>query len=286
MHAIRRTLFVGVLILAILACNLPAAAPTTDPAAAWTAAAMTVAAAMNQPPTVSALPPATPIPTRVPTDTFTPLPSLSPTSFFTSTPTVPVISVSVDTNCRSGPGKIYERVGGLLVGETAEVIARDPSGEYWYIQNPDKPNGFCWVWGEYASLSGNIVFLPVYTPPPTPTPEPDFEVVDVNVDSCVGWWLEFSIENIGAVTFESVSVVIKDMDTGTTLSDMSNSFTDLGGCVSSSIVKRINPGEMRVFSGPAFIYDPSGHKITTSIKLCTADTLEGTCITKQINFRP
>src|SRR5690349_9031722 len=58
--------------------------------------------------------------------TFTASPTasltLSPTPIFTATNAIPLISVTVPTNCRVGPGKVYDRVGALLVGEVAEVV--------------------------------------------------------------------------------------------------------------------------------------------------------------------
>jgi len=84
------------------------------------------------------------------------------------------VVVSVDTNCRSGPGSDYELVGALVVGEQAKIIAQaeiDEEGasiQYWIIENPDK-DGLCWLWGEYASVGGDTWSLPVITPPPTPT---------------------------------------------------------------------------------------------------------------------
>jgi hypothetical protein len=89
----------------------------------------------------------------------------------TATPTgtpVTLISVSVDTNCRIGPGRVYDWLGFLAVGEEVEIVARDPSGYYWYIKNPTA-DGFCWVAGDYASIVGETQPLPVYTPMPTPT---------------------------------------------------------------------------------------------------------------------
>ena len=57
MSTIRGTLFVGVVILIMLACDLPVRVPTADPAVAQTLAALTVAA-MQPPPTLTPLPPA------------------------------------------------------------------------------------------------------------------------------------------------------------------------------------------------------------------------------------
>jgi hypothetical protein len=108
--------------------------------------------------------------TMAPSDE-TPQPSPTPSATITLTPTQekPMVSVSVDTNCRTGPGKIYDWIGGLLVGEKAEVVGASTDGQYWIIKNPDQ-NGECWLWGNYATVSGDTVDLPRYTPPPTPTP--------------------------------------------------------------------------------------------------------------------
>lgn len=106
-----------------------------------------------------------------PTVTDTPAPTITLTSTITltATPEKPMVSVSVDTNCRSGPGKIYDWIGGLLVGEKAEVVGQSMDGNYWVIKNPDRA-GDCWLWGNYATVVGPIANLPKFTPPPTPTP--------------------------------------------------------------------------------------------------------------------
>ncbi len=112
-----------------------------------------------------------------PTTEEAPLPSftLTPTEISISTSTLTptldhaTVTVSVDTNCRTGPGKIYDRVGGLLVGETAEVVGKSSEGNYWIIENPDAA-GICWLWGYYATVVGSTKHLAIHTPPPTPTP--------------------------------------------------------------------------------------------------------------------
>jgi hypothetical protein len=104
-----------------------------------------------------------------PTETLTP--TLAPTPTETLTPTLsnPQVQVGVDTNCRVGPGDIYDIVGGLLVGETAQVVGQYLPGNYWIIDNPDG-SGDCWIWGYYATLEGPVDDLPYFTQPPTPTP--------------------------------------------------------------------------------------------------------------------
>jgi len=78
-------------------------------------------------------------------------------------------TVSVNTNCRTGPGVVYDLIGALLVGEQAVVVGKYTAGNYWIINNPDS-SGTCWLWGQYATVTGNTAGLPEYTPPPTPTP--------------------------------------------------------------------------------------------------------------------
>jgi hypothetical protein len=283
---IRRILFVGVLVLVILACNMPVAiAPTSDPGAAYTSAAQTVAVAVNQTlvPSFTSAPPASSTP---PLETFTPLPTLSPTLFFTATSSIPLISVTVDTNCRIGPGKVYDLLGGLFVGQTAEVYGKNPGNNYWYIRLPDNPGIYCWVTGQYATIVGNTALLPVFTPPPTPTPAPSFEVAFTGLDTCVGWWVELKLKNTGPVAFKSMSVSVKDLDTSTTLTDYENGFININGCLTSNSISSLDPGESFTISTPAFVYDPNNHKMRVNISLCTLINQGGECISTTINFKP
>ena len=81
----------------------------------------------------------------------------------------PLISASVDTNCRKGPATIYEAISYLLVGNTSEVVAKYQNGLWWVIKDPNNPNQRCWVWGQTTSVTGNWQQLPDATQPPTPT---------------------------------------------------------------------------------------------------------------------
>ena len=109
----------------------------------------------------------------IPSPTFTPgPPTLTTTPTHTSTPKVPTIKVSLDTNCRSGPGKVYDMIGALLVGETTEILARGSVPNYWVVDNPDYPGHECWLWGKYATVSGDTSHLPIRSAAPTPTPAP------------------------------------------------------------------------------------------------------------------
>ena len=109
--------------------------------------------------------------TPSPTPTPEP-PTATPTATSTPTPEAPTIEVSVDTNCRSGPGKTYDYLGALLVGERTEIVARSSIPGYWLVANPDRPGGTCWLWARYAQVTGSPDHLPMRTPLPSPTPEP------------------------------------------------------------------------------------------------------------------
>jgi len=292
MHRLKRTsLMVVVLLSGAAACALPGTAEP-DPRAAFTSVAQTVIAAVALTQRASL---ATPLP---PTAAFAPAsPIPMPTQTVTATPGVTVIplgaqiSVSVPTNCRSGPGKVYELVGALLVGQTVPVYGRDPTGMYWYIQNPDSEGDFCWVWGEYATLSGSTVLLPVYTPPPTPlptftpTPAPAFQASYAGLDSCSTWWPDIKLKNTGAIAFASIGITLKDMATGVVVSSIMDGFVDNTGCSSSSKASLL-PDKSVTASGPAFSYSPAGHKVRGTITLCSNSGLNGFCVTVPISFTP
>jgi hypothetical protein len=134
--------------------------------AANTIAAQTLAAPGETEEAIITEEEATPLP---PTETATDLPTA--TIAYTATSSVPMAQVSVNTNCRTGPGAIYDLVSALLVGQEAEVVARNADGSYWVIPNPGGA-GTCWLWGFYATVEGPTASLPVWDAPPTPTPLP------------------------------------------------------------------------------------------------------------------
>lgn len=95
---------------------------------------------------------------RQPTNTPIPPPVSGP----------PMVSVSQNTNCRAGPAVAYDHRYDMLIGKTAEVVGRSADGEYWVINRPDG-RGQCWLWDEYATVTGDTSKIPVMTPPPPPS---------------------------------------------------------------------------------------------------------------------
>jgi hypothetical protein len=278
----------AVLAIAALACSQTSPpVPPQDPNAVNTTIAQTVAArqteaALANPPTAtftaSSLPP---------TLTLEPTLSATPdTPEFTPTLETPLITVSVDTNCRVGPGAEFERVGILLVGETAEIVGREPKGEHWLIRNPDEGDvEYCWVWGEYATITGNLLPLLFASPPPPP-------VLNVNIsysklETCNGiWWVDFKLENLSGVSFRSISLVVRDAETNTVATMELNGFTNKDGCGTTRTVEALVAGGTLTVSSSALGYDPSGNNLGAKIKLCTNLDRSGACLERELSFKP
>ena len=296
LKAILKPLLSSVLLIAIQACAPPGRVPP-DPSTINTAIVQTIVAlTQTSGPGIPITGDESPTPTvsPVPTDTQTPSATLSPTPIFTFTPAVPLISVSVPTNCRVGPGNPYHRVGALLVGEVAEVVGHLPTRDYWIIRNPDRPNETCWLWGEYATVTGNTGVLPVFTPPPsptptfTPTPNPSFDAAFFNLKSCTGtgWWVDFELENHGGIPFDSMALTVRDAIDNTVLSLYADDFTNRISCNASATLASLPAGEELLVSSPIFTTNPSGHELHATITLCSGPRQSGICTTESINFTP
>lgn len=148
------------IIIALSACNLPSSEPSETEEADPAALALTITALASGQGNSAAAPQNT----VTPEFTGTPGPS--------ATPSVPQVSVTTNTNCRIGPGVQYDLIDALLIGQTAEVVGKN-SGvpNYWVIKRVNG-SGTCWLWGQYATVTGNTSNLAEYPVPPTPTPSP------------------------------------------------------------------------------------------------------------------
>lgn len=296
--------------LVLSGCNLPgmsvSSAPTLSQDAIFTAAAQTLAvqltqsaatqAAGAQPSPLPVLPSDTP---ALPSDTpaapsDTPTQEAPPTLAFTSTPNIPLISASVGTNCRRGPSRLYDPpIGVLRVNDKAEVHGRNSDSSWWYIQLPDRPGVFCWVWAETTFVEGNTALLPVITPPPlpptatvTPTPGLDFDVSFDNVHSCDGTPTAiFEVDNTGGVDLQSLNLEIEDLDDDDTLFGPSDSNAPFmgskGECPPGGDV--LKAGKV-LFIGGAIGPGNSGHDARATIELCTKNDLGGVCTEVTVRF--
>ncbi len=167
-HNIRPKLAAAGLILAILACNMPFE-QIPPPDEVQTAAALTVQAALITPDIAEATS------TRPVTASSTPrTPTSSPNQTLTATPTysVPILTVRESTNCRTGPGEEYDIVVTYRKGKELEIAGRYDPGNFWLVKSSESPTGTCWLWGEYADVTGSYSAVSSVTPPPTVTARP------------------------------------------------------------------------------------------------------------------
>ena len=107
-----------------------------------------------------------------------PLPTLTTQA---PTPTVvskPQIQASNGVNVRSGPGTDYPVAGAINGGEQADIVAKNPQGDWWQVALPTGGTG--WVYGPLVQAVGDTASIVVATDipaaPPTPTPAPIAEV--------------------------------------------------------------------------------------------------------------
>jgi hypothetical protein len=115
----------------------------------------------------------------VATPTFTnsplPTPTLSITKTLTPTITptysVPMLTINEPTNCRTGPGQSYDILFTFNAGASVEILGQYSTNNYWTVKW-EGGEGFCWVWGEYTTLSGSYWTVPTVNPPATVTPSP------------------------------------------------------------------------------------------------------------------
>jgi uncharacterized protein YraI len=150
------------LLLLLSACNFPDlfSEPSLNDQAA-TFVAMTLNAPATGEPVQTAQ---TPRPANSPTQAA----NSGPTGTITPTYSIPMLEVEEPTNCRSGPGQNYEIITVFQSGASAEIVGRYPENDWWLINNPFG-SGTCWIWGEFATVSGSHWTVPSVTPPPPAT---------------------------------------------------------------------------------------------------------------------
>jgi uncharacterized protein YraI len=90
----------------------------------------------------------------------------------TSTDAGVVVTVKNDPanpqiNLRAGPGTEYDRVGTMVIGQTAVAKGRTEGGLWLLIEYAGGPSGYAWVYSAYVDFLGD---LPIVTIPGTPTP--------------------------------------------------------------------------------------------------------------------
>jgi hypothetical protein len=229
--------------------------------------------------------------TSTPAFTFTPSPTFTPT--FTLTPIYPTISVSLDTNCRSGPTSNYDRLGLLKVGEKAEVVGRSEISDSLLIRLPSNPSISCWLWTKFASVSGDISPLPVIPIPasPTPnftsTPRVFFDVSYVAVYLCDdAYRIKFKIVNTGSLTWESNQVRATDLKNNVTKTITYDDFPYYSPKCVDNVDQNLEKGETGYTTSDGFAANVKGHSLSATIQICSVDGMNGFCQEETITFTP
>jgi len=236
---------------------------------------------------LASLPPTTSTPTPSPTPTVTPTSTQPPTATLTPTPLPPMASVSIATNCRTGPSAAFPFTVSLQPGQVAEVAARSTVDNYWYIAIPDQTDEYCWLWDEYATVEGDVSALPVLTPAPTPVPKIDFILYHNGFMRCGSLHVSFTVINNSRTTFQSARNHIQDLNYP---DDIYGPAVDRHPFAPSPSF--CPPGHSNVFPPGAVAYlvvpvSPvrAGNDGLATIKLCTKDWGGGDCVTKIAYFK-
>jgi hypothetical protein len=246
----------------------------------------------------------------IPTETSTPTPTDSPTATPTKTPLPNVtptlagvwLTLPGDTDCRTGPGWAYPTLSLVKAGQLVEIMALDPTEEYYYIRDPGNFSQFCWIAKPSARVTGNLSRLPVITstaaaafPTTTGTPAAlDFYARFVGVINCKeNYGIVLYIENSGSVILHSIRVVLTDTTVNKSYLHDSNLFR---GTTSDECVLDLDHAEgdlqngegslVACVNGGQFNYDPAGHIFTARITLYNQDDRKGEFATKTITFIP
>jgi hypothetical protein len=230
-------------------------------------------------------PPDAPAATPTLESTFTPS--------FTNTPNAPQVTVSVNTNCRSGPNTNYDLLGVMMVGEKAEAVGRSTLTDTIIIKLPSNPAITCWLWMQNATLTGDRESLPLIPIPATPTPKftntpaNTFTLVYAGTQFCVGLYRhKFQIKNNGVVSLESNKLIVTDQTTAITKTSIRDNFPYYDASCGSIADNNLEAGEVGYTTSEGFAIDPTGHSMVATIRVCSQDGLAGTCQEKTITFTP
>jgi hypothetical protein len=272
-------LLVTAMVSMLAACNLQFALPAgeVDRASTETLAALAtqVAGTLQA---VAPEPSDTPIPPA--SDTPTPPPTSIP-------PTQEAMArVNENTNCRTGPGTVYDHDFTALKGSALRIVGRSTVPDYVIVEIPGEPGHTCHLWTRYVDVSGDLSSLPVSTPPPTPTPGLQFTISYAYLEGCVGWDPGFKVVNTGGVTFRSQQTKAKDTVTLMTTQDSGDVFDKRNGCLVDTSIPMLDPGMTGYVYANTLVADPTGHALEVTVKLCTGPGLSGTCVSQSITATP
>jgi hypothetical protein len=154
-------LLLAAALLAACNINVQAPRPQTDQNAIETMVEQTLQAVVVTPSEspvlpASATPPAGP-------GSATPSASPSPTATSTKPGDKPMLEITGNSNCRSGPGASFKNVTAFTPGAKLEIVGKNIENNYWQVKLPNSEET-CWVWGVYTTTTGNVESVKETTP--------------------------------------------------------------------------------------------------------------------------
>lgn len=261
--------------LILSACNMPAADATAEPSAPVAADTADLSATQT---TQAKL-----IPTSTSTVTSTATLTLEPSATFTPEP--PKAEVVRESNCRIGPGGLYDLVAKYPVGQMLDVVAKDLGGGYWFVQNSEKPEEQCYLLAQNIKITGDTELLPKFTPLPSPTAAPYFEVTFRKFDICENRnYVVFDIVNLGSFAFRSVYIRVINQKSGESVEQAFNAFDLRVKCVLAKNIAPLDPGKSGYVYSPQFKWSGQGGRLRVIIMACTDKNLKGSCVTQTVDL--
>jgi hypothetical protein len=158
---------IAVLLLFILACNMPGSTGGGENPAQPSPGVTYVVVVENTP-------------TIAPTDT--PIPPTATQSI------PPELTLSKNSNCRLGPSNFYNIVDQIASGKELPVIGRSEDSEWWQVVNDTGRE--CWIYHQNATPNQDFSSLSIGEAPPLPGIPLNFFVVD---QQCLSAQKKFSI---------------------------------------------------------------------------------------------
>lgn len=265
--------------IVLSACNMPVSNATSEVTAQAEQSATEDVSLIELTATQTEVIP-TDTPTITPTETLTPEPSV------TATPEPPMAKVVRESNCRTGPGGLYELVAKYQVGQTLEVAARDLGSSYLFVENPEKPEEQCYLLAQNITISGEITALPRYTPPPSPTAAPYFNLTFKKFEACNGVdFAVFTVENTGSAPFRSAYIKVINQKANKSVEQALNAFDLRVKCVLAKNIAPLDPGGTGYVASPPFDWAGHGSKLRATVMLCTEKDLKGNCVTQSVDIK-
>jgi hypothetical protein len=259
-------------ILLLSACNLPVNDASPEPGQSTTNDVATVELGQAT---------STKTPAKTATETQPSEPSA------TATAEAPMAEVGRESNCRTGPGGLYDLVATYQAGQMVEVVAKDLGGGYWFVKNPDKPEEQCYLLANNITVSGDTSALPQFTPLPSPLAPPFFKVNFKKFDTCEAQdFAIFTVENTGSVPFRSSYIKVTDTKSNKSVEQALNAFDLRAHCVLVKNIAPLNSGESGYVNSLYFSSGMSEKKLRATIMLCTEQNLKGNCVTQSLDVKP